>query len=268
MFLACVAAAAIACCPVQAGATTYATLTATFVDNIPSQAGYTSTDSGMTYRGAWEVGPSVFTANSLTIAASGVPFALSEFLASLVPTNANPNPQFKGWCVDISREIWQNTQHAWAIGDLADVPAGYQMGGVKAADLERLFTLMPQGDGVTADRAAAFQAAVWEVVNETSKKANGAYDYNVKAGSFRVSGGSTWVNLANGLLTEAANKTTSSVYAMYSTDTQSFAFFVPTFGGGSTTPVPEPITFVTGLMVVSGLGYYVRRTTRAASAKA
>jgi hypothetical protein len=155
--------------------------------------------------------------------------------------------------VDISREVWQNTQHTWlaarspwpvepAICDLADAPAGSTIGGVKAADLETLFTLMPQGAGGTPAQADAFGAAVSQVVDEISG-ANGYGD--------------------NSLITGVTFQNTQSAYGMYSIDTQDISFSV----SDSSSPVPEPITFLSGLLAVSGLGYYVRRRTRLASTK-
>jgi hypothetical protein len=43
-------------------------------------------------------------------------------------------------------------------------------------------------------------------------------------------------------------------------------WFGPNLQASATPPVPEPITFLTGLMVVSGIGAYVRRRTRIAKA--
>jgi hypothetical protein len=147
------------------------------------------------------------------------------------------------------------------------------MGTTKATDLAKLFTLMPQGANVTADTAAAFQAAVWEVVNETDyDRVTQSYDYDVTKGSFKIvanSGdGTDWVALANTYLTDMESAKAASVYAIYSASTQNFAFLVPTEGSGVVVNsiVPEPITFITGLLVVSGLGAYIRRRTRVAKA--
>jgi hypothetical protein len=233
------AVAAMACCAAGANATTYA-VTATLVDDS-----------------SWrDCCPSVFTLDSLTVAPAGAPSRISAFAAQFRPAEVTPAPQVTGWSVDISREIWKNTQHTWlsarspwpvepAICDLADVPGSSTIGGVKAADLETLFNLMPQGTGATPDQASAFGAAISQVVNEISA-ANG-----------------DGFNGDNTLLTGVTFQNTQSVYGMYSIDTQNISFSV----SEGSSPVPEPITFLSGLLVVSGLGYYVRRRTRLASAR-
>jgi hypothetical protein len=240
LLLSLVTAAVLACCAARANATTYA-LTATFVDDSTWQASY----------------PSAFAVDSLTVAPSGAPSGITAFSAELAWANTAQAPRAAGWTVDISREVWQNTQHTWlasrnpwqnnpAVCNLADVPAGYSIGGVKAADLQTLFTAMPQGDNVTPSQAAAFGAAVSQVVDEISE-ASGAN-----------------INSENSLLAGATFQDTQSVFGMYSIDTQNITFFVPNTADSA---VPEPITFLSGLIVVSSLGYYVRRRTRLASAK-
>jgi len=110
------------------------------------------------------------------------------------------------------------------------------------------------GSASTADSEAAFQIAVWEIVNE---KAN--TPYSLSSGNLAIGSGSTGYVTASTWLSELNDTQSSSAYsvniwsyaqAASGTGPQDVAVF---------TPIPEPQTY---LMIFAGLGlmgFVVRR---------
>ncbi len=166
----------------------------------------------------------------------------------------------KTWCMD----VYKNANTNWNEYNLvtpATAPDGYAMGTAKADDLNRLFTRFidtVDGDSTNADLAAAFQAAVWEIVNETD------YNYDVTDGGFSLSGYSTsnWASQANDWLDNLGNHDVDGGLKVFSNaDNQDFVYYIPP----SETPpgtVPEPLTMLAVGSAVAGLGGYIRRRRR------
>jgi hypothetical protein len=231
-----VAAAALACVASQAGAVT--TIDATF-----------ETLNGV---------------GDANISGTGVPggsegCSMGSMYFALNAVNAVPQPAgsgFTAYCVDIHDDIGWGQHDTWTLTDLADAPHGsYQMGTATAKLVDELFAEVSNPATLDAYHAAAFQAALWEVINP---------GLTVTCGEGNAVMG--LANGANGYIADMdPSKVATDVYAIVSTDTQDFAFAVPNGADPFTGVVPEPITFLTGLMVVSGLGAYIRRRTRVAS---
>lgn len=171
------------------------------------------------------------------------------------------------FCIDI-REEAPGSMQPYDIYALENAPIGYTMGLPKANDLRRLFTLWKDGtvlSGLNSDeRAGAFQAATWEIINETSGNS-----YGVFTGTFRMKyyWGSGWLSSANTLLTMVSNADLSisdpnyhylaeaNVLALVNVDTQDYALYM----GAGGAPVPEPVTMAGLMMGLGGLVTYVRK---------
>lgn len=205
-----------------------------------------------------------------TSAASGLGVALSSPASVVNPYDID------AYCIDIHQDAPPSFA-LYNIYHLSDAPLwittgggqGAVMGAGKAADLGRLFALVKDPirdvNMTLAANQTAFQACVWEIVNETSgtyKLGSASQDPN---GTFRSWDGSLNVGLANGWLSSlgqyAANR---DVIALVNTNTQDYALVDAGSGGnwGAPPPVPEPLTMA-GLMIgIGGVVTYVRRRTK------
>jgi hypothetical protein len=173
----------------------------------------------------------------------------------------------EAWCID----VYQRESTAPRIYDL-DAPqnaplvgsAGHPMGSDKAADLNRLFVNVfaseVLSDPTNRVVAAAFQAAIWEIVNESEQNA-----YDVDTGAHRLTGSYSyaWRNKANLWLGELGDDDVDGgLHVLTNQSHQDFAFYVPP----SQVPpqaVPEPVTMLAAGSALIGLGGYIRRRRRA-----
>ena len=163
------------------------------------------------------------------------------------------------WCMDIYQH--ESTDPlTYHIVDPATAPGDAPMGSAKAADLNRLFTGFigtVDGDSTNTNLAAAFQAAVWEIVNETDA------GYDVTSGGFSLSNYSTsnWASTANTWLAQLDDYDVDGGLKVFSNaDNQDFVYYIP-----PTDPpgiVPEPLTMLAAGTAVMGLGGYLRRRRR------
>jgi len=167
------------------------------------------------------------------------------------------------FCMDVRQDAPQGTYQRYSIGAPEDAPVGggnTPMGEAKADDLRRLFGGHWTGNFTNAE-AGAFQAAVWEIINETSG------DYNVYTGAFHIveTWGSGWGNLANAYLSNLeANALNMQLAALTNELSQDYALTVPGSGGQhNELPVPEPLTAVGMLLGVGCLVRYVRQRSAA-----
>jgi hypothetical protein len=174
------------------------------------------------------------------------------------------------YCIDVHQDAPTSygvyTIYPLAYAPIASNLTGIAMGSTKANDLERLFSLLPSN--LTNQTAGAFQAAVWEIVNETSTNLDGSYHYDVTSGSFmmteyNIGNGTGWLGQANTWLNELHAPGTvpvADVVALVNPDTQDYALTV--LGAGSSRLIPEPITMAGLMMGIGGLVGYVRRRAR------
>ena len=160
-------------------------------------------------------------------------------------------PAFQSFCVDIF--------HSFSfIATSADTLMPATIISLKAAtDLGRLFTNhqpeidVAAGSG-NAVNEAAFQLAVWEIVNERTE------GYNLASGDFRAQGND--VSLAQSWLDELTNMPSVSQYVanIWRVDSmisgKGYAQDVVVFA-----PVPEPQTYAMMLVGLGLLGFSVRR---------
>lgn len=180
-------------------------------------------------------------------------------------TSGIPTPSF---CVD----VWDNSSTAWAIYTVtalqyAPDPTAANMGAVKARDIGQLlaqaYTAGQAWTSVSNSYAAAVQASVWEIINETSG------GYGLATGSWTTTTGNLLpadVTTANAWLTNINNDTGDTLFeypnlvAVSNSDFQDFAIVSLS---GSDPVVPEPLTMASAFFAIGGLGAYVRRRTRA-----
>ena len=162
---------------------------------------------------------------------------------------------FMALCVDIYHFISPSTTYTLRAGDEFYSGAGY-----KATDLERLASyVFDQGLLSSSTRSAALQLAAWEIASD----AGGSGGYDVNAGDFRVTGGSTDVrNLANAWLgvvnagTYQISQTLSIWQQNVAGSTQDLAVFAP---------IPEPETYAMLLAGLAVMGFVARRRRAALS---
>jgi hypothetical protein len=168
--------------------------------------------------------------------------------------DAGPDHIIPSFCIDIRQNAPTGPYVRYDIYALEDAPVGSPMLAVKADDLRRLFAGHFQ-ETLTNNQAAAFQAAVWEIINETSGT------YNVYNGAFHIaeSWGSGWGGLANTYLGDLASYAPDSrVSALVNASAQDYAL---TISSPNPQPphVPEPMTIAGVLMGLGGLVGYLRR---------
>ena len=190
------------------------------------------------------------------------------------PLNSYVGEDITAYCVDIYAWINYNTPATWDVEPLSSAPtapASSTMGDVKAGILAELADLY-MGQVTTRTEAAAFQASVWEIVNENlpSNPVNGqSLGYSLGTGVFQMDdwndGGDAALqaNAWLGSLTWPGADPEGS-FSLLNLSTQDFGFLVP---GTNSPPVPEPVTMFSAFLAIGGLGAYVRRRTKATAAK-
>jgi len=137
------------------------------------------------------------------------------------------------------------------------------MGTTRADDIRKLFGLMGNLpiNLNTAGMAAAFQAAVWEIIKETTTG-----NYYLDTGNWQTTGltqmvtANGWLALINADSGNTMFKDTT-VNVLASSNYQDYAIV-----GGYIPPVPEPLTMASAFFAIAGLGGYIRRRTGRAAA--
>jgi hypothetical protein len=169
------------------------------------------------------------------------------------------------WCIDV-HEHETSSFSTYTLVPLEDAPlwsgsgSSYDgMGTQKAQDLKNLFgQFYPQvqADSDNADLAAAFGAAIWEIVNESGNS------YGVWDGSYTMSNGGSWLGTADDWLDDLDGETLAEGVSVLARDgSQDFTFYVPTPDPPQDV-VPEPLTMLAVGSAVAGLGGYIRRRRR------
>ena len=158
-------------------------------------------------------------------------------------TNTTAGGTFQAWCVDIFSWLAVSTNYTNVSG-----ASFYPTSPNKVADLEALATrYLPSVTG-NATNSAAFQLAVWEIVNET------AGTYNIASGNFHAT--SAAAATANTMLSNLNSVTanTAQILSVWKetpgSPTQDLAVFAP---------VPEPDTYAMMLAGLGLIGFIARR---------
>ncbi len=217
---------------------------------------------GRVYLGSTNLGQVYVGPNSLQFnAAPGTYSGQGEGLIDLdAPTAWTP-----AWCIEVVQHAPGKARwYDYELHQLWDAPvdSGNTVGGMseqQAQDLSKLFGLYATAVS-DANTAAAFQAAVWEIVHETSGT------WGLGGGQFRVSAvtGSGWVGLADSWLNSLAGVSYVDIglRALVSPVHQDFALVVPGLPLPPPPVMPEPLTVAGVMLGCSSLIGYVRRRRR------
>lgn len=158
-------------------------------------------------------------------------------------TNATAGGTFQAWCVDIFSRMASSTNYTFTTGAaLAPLYTSTQI-----TALERLASNNLASVTSNPTNSAAFQLAVWEIVNERS----GTYNVSVGSGNFYAD--SAAAGAANSMLNNlgsAAPTMILSVWKESTYPTQDLAVFAP---------VPEPQTYAMMLAGLGLMGFVARR---------
>lgn len=169
------------------------------------------------------------------------------------------------FCIDV-RQNANSSPIRYEFYKPEDAPIGganVAMQGTKATDLRKLVeNYWFGGDPYTAwtnATAAAFQAAVWEIVTEAP-----ANPYDLYAGQLKVVAQGGW---STGATSDAQqwldsledlDAPTRDVWVLASETSQDYAIWFPSVSH-EPPPVPEPVTMAGLAMGIGGLAAYVRR---------
>ncbi len=177
---------------------------------------------------------------------------------------------FLTYCTDIYQGFAWNTNYSYTLVG-TDTANGLT---TRQEDLMgKLYTLAGSTVNST-DTSAAFQLAVWEIVNETSPT------LDVGSGFFRLEAGGTAIqrNLANGWLASTVDPLAGKAFSatrLYNNLTQDFVVFNPiavqrTVSGTTTSSlsIPEPGGAALTVLALAGIFLTRRRESRHAHYRA
>jgi hypothetical protein len=148
------------------------------------------------------------------------------------------NSNFQTFCVEIAQNVYVNSKYTFNVVSASDTPYPTFSTGMGAARADRLEELFGRYYDIADDsnnNAAAFQVAVWEIVNDDTLSLN--------AGAFKLSTPSSTIgNLAQGWL-NSINGTgqTAKIGGLTSASYQDQVYFIsmdPTPGPIPSVPVP------------------------------
>ncbi|MFG0329775.1 MAG: PEP-CTERM sorting domain-containing protein [Phycisphaerales bacterium] len=131
---------------------------------------------------------------------------------------------FSSFCIELTEFVSPTGSYTYDIVEVEDAPSSFfgGMGSVRAGKLARLFGQFHQ-ETWTANEAAAFQVAVWEITHDD--------DGSVYTGTFQVSGSEAYIADAQSLIDNIdPNGDRATILAMVGDDQQDHVFLVPAPG--------------------------------------
>ncbi len=177
--------------------------------------------------------------------------------------NQSVNGAIGAFCIDIHQETSGSYSQYGVTTALENAPKygdnSTGMGTQRANDIRKLFAAHWAAN-MTADQAAAFQADIWEIINENS----GTYDLGT--GNLRVTeaSGSGWTALGNAWLAELPTLTAMrmDVVALTSSDFQDFGVTVAGFAPSNSVPELDPGLLISSLTLLVGCTFIMTTTRR------
>ncbi len=159
-------------------------------------------------------------------------------------TQLNSGPTFASFCIDLYQHLGFNTAYT----DYTAVAAnsfGF-LNPNAAADLGRLFTAYGAVSTTSSTKSAAFQTAIWEIVDETA-----AGPYSLTSGNAKFTGNAAALAQASQWLAALGTMNTVNLTVLHSDIHQDVIF--------ATTPVPEPGTYALMAAGLAAMGFVARR---------
>jgi len=102
--------------------------------------------------------------------------------------SGNLTGSFSGFCIDISQDIFLNQTLTFNVAALGNAPVDGNlptaMGGLRANLIGELWYNDYALIGTDNSKAAAFQLAIWDIINETDTNLNGTLALNINSGAF------------------------------------------------------------------------------------
>lgn len=164
---------------------------------------------------------------------------------------------FIAWCLDIGH--WLNLPSTYSVTTSPFNPDGSITAVV--ATLTQLVNTAYKGVLGNATDSAAFQLALWEIVNE------GSGNYDVNDGDFKASGNLAVRNQANAFLDNLTGTATGNyklTYLQSESSMQRFAEGQPSQNLVTISEVPLPAAGLLLIGALGGLGMFARRRKAAA----
>jgi len=169
---------------------------------------------------------------------------------NMINTTPSPDVSFQAWCVDIFGTLASTIYNNVSGGTF--YPTGNRAANLEALATRYLPSVPSNPTNVTgnATNSAAFQLAVWEIVNETSGV------YSLSGGNFHATSSNAVINAAANMLAGLNSTTTNTAQILRvwqevpGHPTQDLAVFAP---------VPEPQTYAMMLAGLGLMGFVARR---------
>jgi hypothetical protein len=143
------------------------------------------------------------------------------------------NGYLRGFCIDINQDIYWNQTVTFDVASLKDAPVpGPSMGPLRARLIRELWANDFNRIGTSNSNAAAFQLAVWEIINETKTNADGTLALGLNGGTFTAtdSDGAT-ITTANTWLSQldlhGSGTQDGSLIALTNSQYQDYVMSVP-----------------------------------------
>ncbi|HUO10263.1 MAG TPA: hypothetical protein VM008_18295 [Phycisphaerae bacterium] len=196
---------------------------------------------------------------------AGPPANLSVGLNTQLQSILGPNGTFSTYCIEGVQDVIFGNSETWNLGvvDLSTAPTpGSPMGATKASQIGELWNRFYDKILTDNEKAAAFQLAIWEIVDDGIPTLGGVTANAFATGNFQASGDSVAINQAvtwlNAIGSGGTVTNSYTLYALSDANIQDQVFAVPNGGGN---PVPLPAALPAGLALMSGLGVarFVRR---------
>jgi hypothetical protein len=169
---------------------------------------------------------------------------------------------FSGFCIDIAQNISANQTVTFGTAALSSAPVdGIQptpMGTLRANLIGELWFNDQGLIGTSNSNAAAFQIAIWEIINETNTNKDGTLALNITSGSFYATDSdadtlktaNTWLGQLN---LAGTGSTASNLMALTSLGYQDYVFQGPPSPGPDTSAAPAPsglVLFFIGMIAL------------------